>query len=289
MTLKAPGLAESQRWLASLVLESELLERDAPAAVAPVTIDDAGLARRRLGAYINGYPARVYEALDEAYPAIRNIVGHDTFFALMTRYRPLIPRGIYSLTDAGRELPRFLVTDKLGERLPFLSDLAKLEWCVMHAFHSFATSACDPSELSEWTEEDWQAAQIGFQPAVSIVESRWPVLDLWETRETPRDRIDVQVEGRPQSVLVRRDGVDVRCDLIEPLQARLLHRLTSGETLGRATELLAEEHDPLDDTADRPDVGAWFAEWIGRGIITNVRRPADSQHDLQRFVRVLDR
>jgi hypothetical protein len=262
------NLADHQRWLASLILDPEPLERDAAAAVAPVAIDDVELARRRLGAYVGGYPARLHEALDEAYPAIHNIVGHDTFAALMRRYRATVPEFIYSLSDVGRELAAFLASDPLHDRLPFLADLAKLEWCVLRAFHAFEREPFDTTPLAAWSTQQWHAARFEFQPAVAIIESAWPICDLWNVRDTPRDQIDVEVVGRPQAVLVRRAGFDVHCEIVERLEAHLLVRLVAGAPLGEALDDLADGSSTTAEAGDTLDVGTWFARWAAAGMIT---------------------
>ena len=100
------NLADHQRWLASLILEPERLVGDATDAVRPVTLDDVEAARSRLGAYVNGYPARLGEALAEAYPAVRVVVGDDTFRALVERYRPAVPVGMIARQGAAAEAQR---------------------------------------------------------------------------------------------------------------------------------------------------------------------------------------
>lgn len=262
------SLADHQRWLASLILEPERLSEDPTGAVRPVALDDVEAARTRLGAYINGYPARLREALVEAYPAVRVVVGDDTFRALVERYRSAVPVGVYSLSDVGVSLPSFLTGDELSARLPFLHDLAALEWSVLCAFHSFERERFDPASVAGWGLEDWERARVTFQPSVAVRCSAWPILDLWSLRDTsPEDRreIDVEIDGRPQSVLVSRRQLTVSCELVSPAKASLLVKLLGGATLGQATESLAET------TEGTPDIGAWFAEWTAQGLVVDCR------------------
>lgn len=271
MIRELSNLAAQQRWLASLILEP-----DAPGIASASSRAIAGGApgtlRSRLAAYAGGYPARLYDALDEAYPAVRTIVGRDAFAALSARYRTRVPRGAYSLTEAGRNLPEFLASDELTKRLPFLGDLAALEWRVLVAFHAFEKPVHDPASLAGWSEADWSEAGLEFQPSVAVVESRWPILDLWSVRDTPRGRIDVEIEGRPQRVLVRRDGYDVCCDLMDPLQAGLLSRLLAGETLGTVMEGLTREQAAAEVTAIATEVANWFGAWTRAGMVAACRK-----------------
>jgi hypothetical protein len=262
------SLADHQRWLASLILAPERLSEDPTGAVRPVALDDVEDARARLGAYVNGYPARLREALAEAYPAVCVVVGEDTFRALVERYRPAVPAGVYSLSDIGVSFPAFLAGDELSARLPFLHDLAALEWSVLRAFHSFECGRFDPAPVVGWGLEDWERARLRFQPSVAVRCSAWPILDLWRLRDTSpeaRREIDVEIDDRPQSVLVSRRELTVSCELLSPEKAILLAELLVGATLGRAVESLPET------TTESLDVGAWFAEWTAQGLVVDCR------------------
>jgi len=262
------SLADHQHWLASLILEPERLDGDAGDAVRPIALDDVEAARVRIGAYVGGYPARLVEAMEEAFPALLTILGNDAFRALIHRYRVAVPSGIYNLSDVGKNLPAFLVSDESTVRLPFLADLATLEWACLRAFHAFERDPLDPAVVAGWGLEDWGGAEVVFQPAVAVVRSEWPVLELWNLRNTPpqgRRGIDLAVAGRPQCVLVRRAGLGVVCDLVSQAQAQVLTALLEGARLGEAMDALAE-------TPDAPlDVATWFAEWRARGLIVDCR------------------
>jgi len=260
------SLADHQRWLASLILEPDRLDKDVGVAVRPVALDDVDLALARIRAYVGGYPARLAEALAEAYPAVRTILGEGEFRALVARYRAAVPAGVYNLNEVGVNLPSFLAADMLSTRFPFLGDLAALEWKVLAAFHSFSRERFDPAAVAGWELEDWGRARLAFQPCVALQPSEWPILDLWNLRDTPpedRCRIDMAVEGNPQAVLVSRKELSVTCELVAPAKAILLTELLAGATLGEATDLLAETSE------ESPDVAGWFAEWTARGLVVD--------------------
>src|SRR5690242_12945260 len=79
----SPTLRETQQTMASLILHPEELEVETPewAAVPP-----RGDRRERLEVYIDGYLARVQEAIEESYPAVTHVIGHHATHALVSRY-----------------------------------------------------------------------------------------------------------------------------------------------------------------------------------------------------------
>ena len=179
----SPSLAELQRAVAAHILSG-----DGP------TVDDwirvpAGVdVATRLAVHTHGYPARVTESLREAFPATANILGDGSFAALAARYLAHIPAELRNLNDVGAALPAFLRSDGLRDDLPFLPDLAALEWAVTLCFHAKLASAFDASVCSGWGMEDWARARIEFQPGLALVRSPWPLRELRETRHSERSR-----------------------------------------------------------------------------------------------------
>ncbi|HWP64793.1 MAG TPA: DNA-binding domain-containing protein [Candidatus Limnocylindria bacterium] len=260
----APSLHETQRWLADLILDPRRVDAGAVDPSAALAYDP-DTARIRLGAYTGGYPARLEEALAETFPAVRHVVGADTFRRMVERYLPAVPAGIYNLNDVGAALPAWLATDELARALPLLPDTARLELAVHRAFHATLLPPFDPAPLAHWQPADWEAAVIRFQPGVALVRSRWPIYDVWQARTQPRDTIDIVVDGRPQDVLVARTGYRVTPAVVPAEQAALLERLLEGEPLGAALGRLGDAVAP-------EAVSAWFAGWARDGLVAGCER-----------------
>jgi len=219
----------------------------------------------RVGVYTEGYPARVREALLEAYPAVHHVVGEECFTDLVFRYLQALPEDNYNLNEAGRNLPAFLRTDPLAESLPFLPDLAGLEWHMAEAFHApllrpFEMTVCAGYELA-----DWQNSVVGFQPSLRVIASKWPILEIHKARSTPVEEIDIELEGRPEQLIVYRCRFDVMVERIGKLESKAVERLAAGQRLGEVLEELSLEG--LSTTS----VMNWFSRWTNLGLITDIR------------------
>lgn len=267
---RAPALRELQQQLAARILAPERPGKVANRADelgSWLAVPEEVVLSDRIAVYVNGYPARIREALHEVFPALAHIVGSATFAALAARYIAAVPLHSYNLNDAGERLADFLRHDELGERLlPFLPDLALLEWHVARAFHAREQPPVEPSAFASWQLEDWDRAVLHFQPSVAVVRSAWPIRDIWEARETPREEIDIDLEGRPDDVFVRRNGPEVECTSIPSVQAGVLESLLGGRSLGDVSnELIELGQDPA-------DVSAWFAAWMQAGLVVDCTR-----------------
>jgi hypothetical protein len=216
----------------------------------------------RLRIYSGGYPSRIHDSLTETYAALARLLGESAFDTLTHRYATSVLLTSYNLNDAGAAMPAFLAHDALTIALPFLPDLAALEWHVARAFHAAERPPLDPRALS-WTIDEWANAILLFQPSVAVLSSPWPLLNLWTARNTPSDAIDVELRDRPEHIVVRRAGYIVRCESVSAPEAFALRFLLGGHSLTETAERLeADGHDP---TA----VSAWFSRWIGADMIAD--------------------
>lgn len=260
-----PELCALQRQLAAEIL----------GAVAPAPPAASGLHESlrlpegvdvdtRLAVYRNGYPARLLDAMRDVFPAIANICGAPAFAGLTSRYVQSRDLSRTALNAIGNEFPDYSTVDPLCGDLPFLPDLVSLEWQVLCSFHACDLPPVDAARFAAWDLDDWDRAVLSFQPSVAVVRSSWPLCDLWTSRDTPRDEIDIDLIDRPQIVLVHRRGDDVECSVLEPTAALLLETLLGGATLGEAMQTLTA----LDDAGTDP--AQTFAGWLGAGLIASV-------------------
>jgi hypothetical protein len=251
-----PTSAEIQRALAERILGGEAPELEAWIDV-PRGVD----AAKRLAAHINGYPARIEESLGETYPALRHVLGDGDFAELADRYRPHLPPGESNLGFVGSELPAFLTRERLVRDLPFLVDLARLEWAVWGCFHARLVASFEASTCAAWTPDEWSRACVHFQPGVAVVRSRWPVRSLRECRNVAREDVDLDLMNRPENVVVYREGLTVVTRAVADLEAEMLDRLAAGESLGRLAARIA------DRGASPAAVSTCFTTWADSGLI----------------------
>jgi len=219
----------------------------------------------RVGAYTGGYHARVEESLLESFPALAAVLGGAAFHSLVHRYLPCINRDEPNLNYIGRDLPGFLADDELGVALPFVPDLARLEWAVLECFHGAWLAAADLSLLEDLGQDQLASLRLDFQPAAALVVSDWPIKEIRDARDYDRDSVDIDLVDRPDSVLVYRAGFDVVTEGLGEAEATALESMRAGATLGQTVQQLA------DSGAGGDDIGAMFARWTGLSLVTVVR------------------
>lgn len=229
----------------------------------------------RMSIYAEGYPIRIHEALKEAYEAVRHVLGSQKFREISDVYAARHPSREYNLSMAGRFYPEYLEKSGLLAQWPFLQDLARLEWAVTEAFHSFDLPPEDLSSLNTLALEEWESVTFLFQPSLRLVSSVWPVVDIWRERKDADQGVRAELHGRPQCASVCRQDLKVRVEAIHPLEFECLKLLSEGQMLGEVCEKLAEKN------SEELPLMEWFSKWSSSGMIARVLTSAarESQQD----------
>ena len=189
-----------------------------------------GTVADRWHVYAHGYTARIVEALEQEFAAVRRILGPESFTALVERYVAVFPPRSFDLASVGDRLARFLEFDSLPAELPFLPDLARLERAVAEAFVAADAAPLLWEGLRARSPEDVASLRLGLAPGVLLLRSAWPLADLWRARlEQDDEAVAIGVEGRPSRVLVHRRGGRVRVEELSEDEAGLVEAAGPGD------------------------------------------------------------
>ena len=190
-------------------------------------------------------------ALAGAYPVTRKIVGTRFFDAMARDYALAHPSRSGDLHEFGARLAGFLEAYPHTRDLPYLPDVARVEWLAHRAY--YAADAV-PFDFSRPTE-------ARLASACALIESDWPLAPIWEAHQEGGDPASVDLGAGPDRVLVHRPGWRVEVCSLRPGDFRFLERLGSGAGLGPALEAAAAL-----DPAFVPRVA--FAAWVQAGALT---------------------
>lgn len=218
--------------------------------------------------YAHGYVARLVEALEGDYAAVRRVLGPGPFAALVERYVRAFPPRSYDLGRAGDLLPEHLSVDPIAVALPFLPDLARLERAVAEAFVAPDAEPLTWDALLGERPEIVAALPLVLAPGVALLPSRWPIVSLWGTRALPDDEVAVELEKNPETALVFRRGLSVTCAPLNAKEASFVAALTDGAaTLTMLEARLAS----AGGAAEIASLLGLFRSFVERGVFSNVR------------------
>lgn len=224
---------------------------------------DGGPVDRRYSVYRNNVVVGLMEAMAAGFPSVRMILGEDKFARIARNFIALHPPRSPMMQAYGAEFPGFLDTFAPLRNAPFLGDVARVERAFLEAWHAPDAPALAPDDLAAVPPEAVGALVFEIHPAARLVESRFPVFDLFAWRNgRPEGDTDL---ANAQSVLVTRPGLEVEITLLSPSQHALLASMARGTTFGdAAASALAEE--------PHFDLAGTFALALGAGLFLSNRK-----------------
>lgn len=223
-----------------------LRQRDETAAVRHWLAGDAGLAERRMALYRGNMVAAAAKALSAAYPVIRQVVGEEFFHGLAREYQRGTPSASGDLNHFGAGFDAFLARFEHVQSMPWLPDLARLEWAAHRAYGAADAPEWDPASLGAVAPERQPAIRFEWSPGLALVASPYPVVRVW-TIHQPGYAGEFSVDWAvPETALVARDGFAVEVTVCSPADAAFLAASLAGQPLGDAAEAALRLHPDFD-------------------------------------------
>ncbi|HKQ30176.1 MAG TPA: DNA-binding domain-containing protein [Burkholderiales bacterium] len=252
-----PSLRELQQAFADAVLHA------ATDVLAHVR-DGAFPAARHLQVYRNNSFANLAEALAACYPVVHRLVGGEYFEHTADGYIRRHPPTSGNLHDFGAAFADYLGTLTSAQSLPYLSDVARLEWAWQRAYHAAESPALANDALAAVHPDDYPKLVFHLHPSVQLFESAYPCLRIWQVNQTDAsDDTHVDLAEGAQRALVVRRGLDVDIEALGAGEYALLLAFAQQQPLALANEraVVADADFDLGAALNRHVAGATVARF----------------------------
>ncbi|HEY1719969.1 MAG TPA: DNA-binding domain-containing protein [Magnetospirillaceae bacterium] len=230
-----PTLREVQAAFAQSLLTGE------PSGTLPYLVDDHEIAPAdRMGVYRNTFVGTLVAALRITYPAIERLVGEKFFEGAATRFvRDHVPHAAH-LNTYGGDFGDFLAGFAPAASLPYLPDVARLEWAVSSAANAPDALPLDPAALGSLSEADQGRIKFQPHPSVRIVHLAY---DADRIRKAVIDKNEAEMAGlapdaTPFWLIAHRKDLDVVMRRLTDDEARFSQALMAG---GQLDQILAPD------------------------------------------------
>ncbi len=203
----------------------------------PLFVGDEDDVARRLAVYRGNLLAASGHALAAAYPVIAQVVGTEFFEALARAYQAHSPSTSGDLNQYGMQLPAFLEDFPHVRELPYLPDLARLEWAVHRAHYGADADPLDVSGLASVPEAEQSNVRLKLNPLCALFESRYPLARIWEVHQKDyAGEFSVQFGDGPFRTLVSRPRFRAQAAAIGAGEYAFLATTAAGATLSEALD-----------------------------------------------------
>ena len=145
------------------------------------------LQHRRLDVYRNNVTYSLIEALGDLYPVVFALIGEQAFSVIARQYlvNNLPQRG--TLIGYGASFSDFLASCMTRQKelatVPYLSDVARLEYALHLAFHAADDPTLQPEQVRGLDEEQLVMSQLVLHASVHLLKCSYPVQSIWQAHQ----------------------------------------------------------------------------------------------------------
>lgn len=216
---------------------------------------------RRFNIYRNNIWSAQTGALANIYPVIRDLVGSAFFDHLAEKYIAELPLRQGNLQQFGAAMANFISGFGPVDHLPYLVDVAHLEWAYHRVFHAPDPRQINPFSFHRVSERDLCRMKFELGPACRLVHSAFPIFEIWRMHcDADSANSTVRLDQGPEAVLIMRHDCEVELHRLTPGCAALLDNLHAGENLGNALGAVLKVDPDI-------DLSAVFRLYVQSGVL----------------------
>jgi len=207
------------------------------AELLATVVGDSIPAAARLRIHRNHVVRSLGTALAATLPTVHALVGEEFFRGMVRTFvasdLPTQP----VLAEYGAGFPRFVESYVPAGGLPYLADIARLDWALNVAFHSPAKPRLTSVDLASIPVEQLPARSVSLAPGAAVLRSIYPIDRIWAAAQPAGSGETVDLESGGVRLLVLRRPDDAGFVSLGEGEANFLEALAAGRTLEQAADL----------------------------------------------------
>ena len=217
-------------------------QRDFAAALMADGQSEPSFRSQAFAVYRNTAARGVVEALRASFPTVDMLVGEEMFTQVALDYRRDRPPAGPVLSDYGHDFAAFLGQQPWTSELPYIADVALLDWLWLESFLA-ADATATPFQPNA-------GARIALHPTARFAWMERPAMTIWMAHRDPWAMAELEPEWVEEGALFTRPGKCVRAEPIDAAFHRLLLACTIPTSVADVVTNVAE----IFPTADIPEL-----------------------------------
>lgn len=129
--------------------------------------------------YRNNLLATATKALEISYPTLTTLLGKDGIKAVAAKFLSENPLLSGDWGEWGEALPSWISQQKAFIQLPYLVDIAKLDW-ICHIAERSAMTRQDRESLALLVSIDAYELYLQTTSSLAVLTSNFPILEIWQ-------------------------------------------------------------------------------------------------------------
>lgn len=236
-------------------------------AAPPFSITPQARGAERIAIYRTAVFANYRNALRATYLVVQRLVGAPFFHAAVDAFVRTHPSQSGDLNVYGDAFGAFLADYAPAADLPYLTDVARLEWAIDEAGRAPDNYRAPDTVLAALTvvpSDRLPALRLMLEPSCRLIASNFPIRRIWQVNQPDHTGDDrVALDEGAETLLIRRDDHGVSLERAGAGEYAWLAALAAGSALGAAIEAA--------QAADATfDLGSTLRSHIAAGTIAAV-------------------
>jgi hypothetical protein len=244
---------------AQAAFAAHLSGHDQPELVAAIG-GDSRTALQRLQLHRHHVSRSVGAALAATFPTVATVVGQE-FFGLLARdfmVGTVLEHPV--LSRYGGHFPQFVAAKQERHGLPYLADVARLDWALNVAFHARLEPRLSAADLAGWPQDALLSLSARLPTGSSLIESAYPLDLIWQASQPggPVDAVDLA--AGPVCLAIFRRPEDAAFVVLAPGEAAFIKCLCRGDPLAAAARCASQGEEDF-------DLAATFGRMLGLRLL----------------------
>jgi len=223
-----PSLAECQRNFARALLD--------PCLPPPggIRVPADAVLEERFAVYRNNVAVGLIEALRASFPVVERLVGADFFTAMARAHALQSPPSSPVLLEYGGQFPDFIERFEPAAPVPYLAEVARLEWLCQESYHAVDAAALALSALEAVPVDHLPELKLRLHPSARIGSFSHPALSIWRLHGRGADFTAADIPARGEAVLIVRPQMAVEIHELSPGALAFLRSLQANRSIESA-------------------------------------------------------
>jgi hypothetical protein len=190
--------------------------------------------RRRFSVYRNNVYSSLIDVMQARFPVVARLVGEEFFRAMARVYVEQEPPRSAVLLSYGGSFPSFVAGFEPAGSVPYLADIAALEWAWHAAYHA-ADAAPLPLEELASVADHAGGLVLKLHPSLGLVSSVYPIVTIYELHEEGNEPPLTKLKVQGEDALVLRPHLEVEIRRLPIGAVTFIETIRDGGSIGEAT------------------------------------------------------
>jgi len=208
------------------------------------------------------------DALLSTFPVVTRLVGEAFMKAMFVEFVKEYPLRVGDLNMYGSALPHFIHAFPPAASLPYLADVARLEWAMHHATFAPDAPKLKTQRLAELSETEAAHIKLVPHPSLSLVGSAYPIEHIWLANQPDSlaDNAVINLDEGGSQLAIWRPELDVLRWAMAPTAFTLAQHFANGASFALAMHATLQHH----TEATLNDLQTDLATLLAHGLFTDI-------------------